>query len=367
MAVSVGVDLHKGQFTVYWRGEGGAVGQFERYLTSEGELARFEARLVALRESGESVRVAVESTGNTRYFKRRMERVGVPTVVINAGKFKVVTESVKKTDRHDAALIAEFLEKDMLPEARLCSTASEELRRLLRTRTILVRSVVAVKNQLHGLLLSLGVEMARGSLQSQKERRRALTVLAEHGLTGEAVEPLVETIDRLQSQVKSLEKLIASKVDGDRVVELLMTIPGAGLITAATIRAYVDDIERFATYKQLSAFAGLAPWVQNSNTQERHGSITKRGPCELRTALVQVVLGMVRLQRRTSAYLIMQRYAAMKRQKGSGKAIIATARKLSKIVWYMLRNDEPFDTSRMTDPKARRAAMEMNAAAMSVA
>jgi hypothetical protein len=44
----------------------------------------------------------------------------------------VVNESVKKTDKHDAATIAEFLEKDMLPEARLCSETSEQLRRLLK-------------------------------------------------------------------------------------------------------------------------------------------------------------------------------------------------------------------------------------------
>jgi transposase len=44
----------------------------------------------------------------------------------------------------------------------------------------------------------------------------------------------------------------------DRVVELLKTIPGAGIITVAAIRAYVDDIGRFLNYKQLSAYAGEA-------------------------------------------------------------------------------------------------------------
>jgi hypothetical protein len=47
---------------------------------------------------------------------------------------------------------------------------------------------------------------------------------------------------------------------------------------------------------------------------------------------VQVVLGMVPNKRTTGGYRIMGRYAVMKRQKGTGKAIIATARKLSKIV-----------------------------------
>jgi transposase len=207
---------------------------------------------------------------------------------------------VKKTDRHDAATIAEFLEKDMLAVARLCSTESEELRRLLRTRTVLVRSVLAVKNQLHGLLLSMGIERSRGSLQSKKERRRVLNVLAEQVLAGqEAVEPLIETTDRLEEQVKAIEKVLAKKVAGDGVVKLLKTIPGAGLITASIIRAFTDDIGRFCSYKQYASYAGLVPWVQNSNTTERYGNITKRGPCELRMALVQEVLGMVRNKRIT--------------------------------------------------------------------
>ena len=362
MRVSVGVDLHKGQFTVYWMSEDRSIGRSERYGTHGAGYERFEGELRRYVEVGHRVEVAVESTGNTRYFKNRVERVGVKVRVINTLKFKVVTESVKKTDKHDAKTIAEFLEKGMLPEARLCSEASEELRRLLNSRRVLVRTVVALKNQVHGLLLGYGIEMRRGSLQSKKERRRILIVLEEHGLAGEAVKPLFDTIDRLGEEVKKLEKILEEKVRGDRVVELLMTIPGTGLITAATVRAYVDEIERFASYKQFSSYAGLAPWVQNSNERERYGNITKRGPEPLRTALVQMVLGMVRNRRRTETYRLMTRFRAMKPHKGSGKTIIATARKLSKVVWYMLRRDEPFDPVQMTDPAIQMVALEMRAA-----
>jgi transposase len=281
MGVSVGVDLHKGQFTVYWRMAGDVPGRFERCRTNEAGYRWFEGQLQRLREQGQEVRVAVESTGNTRYFKRRLEALGVAVVVINTMKFKVVTESVKKTDRHDAARIAEFLEKDMLPQARLCSTQTQQ------------QPVHLVLHRHH--------EAKRGPLQSQKGRRRVLNVLAEHGLAGQAVEPLLETIDRLEAEVKKLERILEQKVQGDRVGELLKTIPGAGPITAATIRAYVDEIGRFGGYKQFSAYAGLVPWVQSSNTTRHYGSITKRGPCELRTALVQVVLGMVRNKRTTGS------------------------------------------------------------------
>lgn len=192
-------------------------------------------------------------------------------------------------------------------------------------------------------------------------------MLAAQQLAGAAVAPLFETIDRLSEQVKALEKVLKEKVAGDRVVELISTIPGAGLITATTIRAYLDDIGRFDTAKQLAAYAGLVPWVQNSADRERHGKITKHGPNELRTALVQVVIGMVRVKRRTGTYRIMERYRRMKSMKGSGRSIIATARGLSEIIWHMLTKDEPFDEARMKNPEIRRKAAEMQAAALDVA
>ena len=72
---------------------------------------------------------------------------------------------------------------------------------------------------------------------------------------------------------------------------------------------------------------------------------------------------MVRNQERTGAYRLMQTYQAMKPHTGSGTTIIATARKLSKIVWHMLANDEPFDPLEMSDPKIQKIAGEMKTAA----
>ena len=174
--MSVGVDLHKKQFTVFFRPVEGE-GKYSRFCTRADGYRRFFEVLRKCGQNGYEVKVAVESTGNTRYFKNVVEEEGFPVVVINTLKFKVVNESVKKTDRHDAQTIAEFLEKDMLPEARLCSQRSEELRRILKTRQTLVRSIVSIKNQIHGLLLGYGWEIRRRGLNSQKARRQLLIVL----------------------------------------------------------------------------------------------------------------------------------------------------------------------------------------------
>jgi hypothetical protein len=53
----------------------------------------------------------------------------------------------------------------------------------------------------------------------------------------------------------------------------------------------------------------------------------------------------------------------MKAQKGSGKGFIAMARKATEIIWYMLRNETPFNLVKMTDPHIVQTATEMVAVA----
>jgi transposase len=205
--IYVGVDLHKTQFTVCIRREGRK--EFSCYPTSNDGYISFLQRLIGY---GDEIKIGVESTGNTRYFKNRMEEIGAEVVVINTLKFKVVTESVKKTDKHDAATIAEFLEKDMLPEARLCSQKSEELRRLLKVRSTLVRAIVVVKNQIHALLVSLGMQDSKASLQSKQGRQQVLNALQEHplGCYGLSAQSLIATIEQLETSVKRIEKELES-------------------------------------------------------------------------------------------------------------------------------------------------------------
>ena len=57
-------------------------------------------------EQGYSIELAVETTGNARFFKNQMEKEGFMVKVVNTNKFKVITMSTKKTDANDAATMA---------------------------------------------------------------------------------------------------------------------------------------------------------------------------------------------------------------------------------------------------------------------
>ena len=351
MTCFFGVDLHPTQFTVHARTESKAekLDQIIQYPTTDEGYARFLKRLRNLKTRGYDLKVGVESTGNTRFFKTQAEKADAEVTVINTLKFKVITESAKKTDRHDAATISEFLSKDMLPESHVCRADTENLRRLLKSRERLVRSIVGQKNEVHALLVSMGQEDELRSLQSKKGRQKILDVLESRSdlvLEAQSVKLMFEIIDKMSESVKTLEKQLAELTKDDEMVQRLMTIRGCGKITAWMIRAYTEEIDRFPNAKKYAAFCGLVPWVSDSNETVRHGKITKRGPQELRTAFVQLVMG-IRRCKDTASWRMMQRYEYMKKTKGSGKSIVAAARKMAEIVWTMLSDGQDFDAVKM--------------------
>ena len=195
----------------------------------------------------------------------------------------------------------------------------------------------------------MGLKDEQRSLQSKKGRQKILDVLESNNdyvLEAQSVKLIVEIISQMEAAVKVIEKQLSELTKNDQMVNRLLTIRGCGKITAWTIRAYTEDINRFSSAKKYAAFCGLVPWVSDSNETIRHGKITKRGPQELRVSFVQMVMG-IRRCKDTANWRIMQRYDHMKTHKGSGKSIIAAARKLAEIVWAMLSNNNDFDREKM--------------------
>ena len=78
--------------------------------------------------------------------------------------------------------------------------------------------------------------------------------------------------------------------------------------------------------------------MHNSADSVHMGHITKRGPQDLRTAFVQVAMGIIRQPKKTADWKLMKDYQLMKANKGSGRAIIALTRKVARIVFAMLNN-----------------------------
>lgn len=345
----VGVDLHKTQFTICIL-TGPLENQTEleagtKFPMTKDGYENFIAIVKALAESPEDVILAIESTANARYFRDTMERQGFEVQVVNTLRFKVVNLSTKKTDKNDARTLAYFLSRNLLPTSHLCSAEMEGIRRILKSRSLMVQDAVALKNQAHAILLTYGIVTRPTQFQSKSSRDKLLANLPSKIRT--ILGSLFDSLNVVETQTRELERTLKALTSSDPRVSLLMTIPGIGIVNACIITAYTDDINRFESYKKYSAYCGLVPWVQTSNETVYYGRITKRGPQELRTALVQCVVAMVRMQDKTGNFSLMRQYQRLKEEKSSGKAIIAIARRLSRIIYIMLKTMTPFDEAKL--------------------
>lgn len=164
-------------------------------------------------------------------------------------------------------------------------------------------------------------------------------------------------IDQLDQEVERLEDEIARLGKNLKGIKRLLQLHGMNLLSAISLLAEIGSIDLFETSKQLVAYSGLATSVRQSNDVSRQGHITKQGRKRLRTTAIRAVLSMVN---RTKTPL-MDFYQRKKREKGSGKAICATARKLLTIVFVMLKKE--LDYWYLEDRLYNRKLRLLNAAA----
>lgn len=324
----LGVDLHRNCFTVCTLGEDGT-----------NELRKWSIH--SLKEFAQHLQstdaVAVEATGNARHFCQALKEQGCRLVVVNPHQFQVISRSVKKTDAHDARTLAEFLAKDMLPEVRMKEDLPAEMASLLSTRDKLVKLRTTLKNKINNLLAARGILLPKESLSTEKGLEQARQ--ADVGeLAQVEVLVLVEQIRHLNQGIAKLEAAI--KKQGPKLpgYENLKSIKGIGDIGGSTLLSTIGDIHDFANAGKLAAYFGIVPRVSNSNETERSGRITKRGNKLGRTVLVQCAL----IAMRYSPYLASY-YARIRAKRGTGKAIIALARKFLGIIYKTLKNGWVFE------------------------
>ncbi len=184
--------------------------------------------------------------------------------------------------------------------------------------------------------------------------------LADHNFsefTASSLKVILDSLDDLQKQIKAIEEQLEKMVAENTNVELLKTMPGIGPIGAITIASYTKDMSRFdGNFKRFASYLGIVPSNHDSNQTVRRGKITKRGPQELRTAFVQVAMGIIRQPQNTSEWKLMIEYYHMKKEKGSGRAIITLTRKVARIVFAMLNNQEEFNPALMIREKTKLTA-----------
>lgn len=152
---------------------------------------------------------------------------------------------------------------------------------------------------------------------------------------------LKQLIDRMNFHDKQIEALdIEIMKYYEQFDCYLHTIPGIGIIGAATILAEIGDISRFKNSSALVAFAGIDPTVRQSGEfNSTHNHMSKRGSPYLRHAIF--------LAATTCSFHNSPLNAYYKKKRDQGKhhltATGAVARKLTTVIYAVLRDSKPYE------------------------
>lgn len=130
------------------------------------------------------------------------------------------------------------------------------------------------------------------------------------------------------------------------IINLLCSIPGIGILTAATILAEVGDFSAFSSPNKLVAFFGIDPSVnQSGEFIGTRNKMSKRGSRLLRRVIFTTALANIRSKRngdKTNPVLY-EFYQKKCTNKPKKVALGAVMRKLVNIIFAVMRDKKPFE------------------------
>jgi transposase len=277
--------------------------------------------------------VAVEAGQATYDFYDHMQERVKQVVVVDPPRFALIARSKKKTDRPEAVLLARLLKLGWLPTVPTPGPRMRQPRALLHAREDMVEITTKLKTSGHGALTRHGLTVAESAFASVRGRQR----LAEtEGLPDGDRHILLVAVPQIEAMEQALDTLEQALIrQGKDLPGLrrLLPVPGLNLLSGIGLLAEIGDIAWFTNAKPWGAYAGLVPRGRQSSTYEGRGQITKLGRTRLRTIALRAVVVMVRKQ----GVPLVEFYLRKKREKGAGKALCATARKLLTIIFLMLK------------------------------
>ncbi len=311
----VGVDVSKAKLDV-------AVLQEERqyhaiFDNSKTGLQKLK-RWLTKRTDLSAVQVCLEATGHYGdALAETLHEAGYQVSVVNPARIKAFADSRlsrQKTDKADAQLIALFCQSQQPEPWTPPDPAQKELQALVR--------------HLNGL---------KAMRQQQLNRLESVT-------SSTVAQTLHDHIAFLDAQIAQLAQHIRDHIDQHPALkqqrDLLISIPGLGDTTIATLLGEIRDIRAFDKAGELAAYAGVTPQQHRSGSSvHRRTHISKRGNARLRAALY--FPAMVAMRHNPLLRTFAQRLLTAGHPPIS--VVVAVMRKLLHLVFGILKSGQLFD------------------------
>lgn len=260
----------------------------------------------------------------------RFEQAQLVPQLVHPRKAKLMMGQINKTDKLDAHGMNRLQRTGTLPTVWIPPGALRELRELTRTRLVLTTQRTRWKNRITATLAKWGLpasehsdpygKKARGEMDGRIER------LPEQSRW--ATRQMLAQLDVLQAQISEFEKRLEELVEATPEMQRLKTLPGVGVILAATIWLEIGDVGRFLSAERLASYAGTVPRVHASGDRVRYGRTRPDVNRYLKWAFAEAANSVAVNYRRLPERHVSELYRRLRFRKGHARAVGAVARRL---------------------------------------
>jgi transposase len=281
---TIGLDLAKRVFQVHGVDAAGAV-MLRRQLKRR-QVGPFFTKLP-------SCLIGLEACGTAHHWGCTLQALGHTVRLIPPAYAKAYVRR-NKADPADAAAICEAVSRPSMRFVPIKSETDQAMAAVHRVRERLIAQPTQIINMLRGQMAEFGIVASKGP-QHVKE---LLTKLVEPGSVPEPLRQvllgLVWLLTALAEQIAALDKQILAWHRANPCSQRLSAIPGFGPILSSALALRVQEPQRFACGRDLSAWIGpcscqgqtLAPKQNSSGGKVRLGAISEKGDIYLRRLLI---------------------------------------------------------------------------------
>ena len=285
---------------------------------------------------GGKYHTAYEAGFSGFWAQRALTKAGIDAIVVHAADIPTTDKQRdQKNDKRDSRKISTSLRSGELRGIYVPAEQSLKDRSVIRERMSIARSERRVKHQIKSYLMFEGLDIPE-DLEKRYWSARFIKWL-DQIKTERADVTLALLLGRLdkmrQVRLGAIEELraLSRQERHSRLYELLLSVPGVGLLTAMALIGEIIDMGRFKTIDHLYSYAGFIPSSKSSGERESLGEMTNRKNSRLLSSLVQASWISIK-----SDPELLMKYEQYRKRMNAQKAIIKIARILLRrirMVW----------------------------------
>lgn len=279
--------------------------------------------------------LVLEASGNSFQIVRTLAQIGRRAKVLESCHLGKLKEAHANNDRISAVRIGKAYLAGTAKEVWVPDLKTQERRDWFHCHRKATQRTTQLRARLRSYLSDNGVRLPKGSSlrdidQVQEQIRGAQSWTARQW---QVIEILLSELRHAEEQRRHWRSLIAQEVLADPVLLSLTRLCGVREMVAFALGAFIGDIHRFATPKQLVKYLGLNPAFDDSGEGRWAGGIGGHGNKHLRCLLIEAAHAILRCSQTPLARWGKKLLA---RKSQINLAVAAVARKLAVAAWYLL-------------------------------